>query len=258
MTLANRAVKRRRGGEWVGGGSPTPPGFVEFVKLLGPRVYWRLGEASGVTTADASPNGRDGTYVGSPTLGATGLLHGSGDTAVTFDGTDDRVTRAHDTWLNLSTTGLTVIALAHPTSVTGQRPLVSKWDDASYPSNAEWFLDCNGTTARMVLQGTSVLGVASASGVANNTTQFFAGTIEGLTARVRFYNASGLVGSGSGSATGAWPNRTEPLLVGALENGAGILGAYQGRIDEVAVFPGAMPAYLLDRLAGLALTGTPF
>jgi len=48
--------------------------------LLG---YWRFGEASGTSAADASGKGHTGTYVNSPTLGVTGLLTGDADTAVT-------------------------------------------------------------------------------------------------------------------------------------------------------------------------------
>jgi hypothetical protein len=51
---------------------------------LSPIAYWRLGEASGTSAADASGNGHTGTYVGSPTLGVAGLLTGDADTAVTF------------------------------------------------------------------------------------------------------------------------------------------------------------------------------
>lgn len=54
-----------------------------------PLLYWRLGDASGTTATDSSGNGRNGTYVGSPTLGATGLLTSDADTAVNFDGAND-------------------------------------------------------------------------------------------------------------------------------------------------------------------------
>lgn len=66
-----------------------------------PLGYWRLGEASGTTAADDSGNGNDGTYGGSPTLGATGLLPRAddSDTAVDFDGVDDAV----DTGLTVAT-----------------------------------------------------------------------------------------------------------------------------------------------------------
>jgi len=45
--------------------------------------YWRLGESSG-TNANDEVSTNDGTYTGTPTLGATGALSGDTDTAVTF------------------------------------------------------------------------------------------------------------------------------------------------------------------------------
>jgi Concanavalin A-like lectin/glucanases superfamily len=45
-----------------------------------PALYWRLGEVSGSTAADASGNGRTGTYGAGVTLGQGGALTNSGDT----------------------------------------------------------------------------------------------------------------------------------------------------------------------------------
>lgn len=65
--------------------------FAAEVLALDPLAYWRLGESSGTTAVDASGNGHDGTYEGSPTLGVDGLIVGDPDTAVEFDGSDDQV-----------------------------------------------------------------------------------------------------------------------------------------------------------------------
>lgn len=52
-----------------------------------PLAYWRLGESSGTTAADASGNSRPGTYTATGiALGQTGALAGTGDTAAAFDG----------------------------------------------------------------------------------------------------------------------------------------------------------------------------
>ncbi|MDP2710198.1 MAG: LamG-like jellyroll fold domain-containing protein, partial [Solirubrobacteraceae bacterium] len=53
--------------------------------------YWRLGESSGTTARDLK-GGRDGTYAGGVTLGASGALPGDPDTAATFNGTNGTVT----------------------------------------------------------------------------------------------------------------------------------------------------------------------
>ena len=58
-----------------------------------PHFYLRLGEASGTTAFDASPNGINGSYAqfappdGVPTLGVPGIPGGGGNTAAEFHGT---------------------------------------------------------------------------------------------------------------------------------------------------------------------------
>lgn len=49
-----------------------------------PLLYWRLGESAGPTAADASGNGRTGTYGSTVTPGAASLLTGDADTSATF------------------------------------------------------------------------------------------------------------------------------------------------------------------------------
>lgn len=57
-----------------------------------PLAYWRLGEGAGAEARDASPNGRHGTYAGSPALGEEGALASDSDAACRFDGVDDKLT----------------------------------------------------------------------------------------------------------------------------------------------------------------------
>ena len=68
------------------------------VLATNPVGYWRLGEASGTVAVDQM-GVNNGTYVNAPTLGATGLLTGDSDTAVTF------VAASHQ-WVGLSYVGL--------------------------------------------------------------------------------------------------------------------------------------------------------
>lgn len=65
--------------------------YASVIAADSPTAYWRLGEASGTSAADASGNSQTGTYEGTPTLGATGLLTGDSDTAVTLNGTTQDV-----------------------------------------------------------------------------------------------------------------------------------------------------------------------
>jgi hypothetical protein len=67
-----------------------PTAYETAVLANNPYVFYRLGEASGTTVTDSSGNNRDGTYVGSPTLGGTGGGPGS-DSAASFSGSAQNV-----------------------------------------------------------------------------------------------------------------------------------------------------------------------
>lgn len=69
---------------------PVSDSYRDTIVAQKPLAYWRLGESSGTTAVDEMGN-FDGTYEGSPTLGAAGAIDGDSDTAVTFDGSDDVV-----------------------------------------------------------------------------------------------------------------------------------------------------------------------
>jgi hypothetical protein len=52
-----------------------------------PFAWYRLSETSGSTMADSSAHSRSGSYTGTPTYGATGLVANDTDKAITFSGT---------------------------------------------------------------------------------------------------------------------------------------------------------------------------
>jgi PKD repeat protein len=66
--------------------APADP-YGKAVYDSGPDLYWRLGEASGATAADASGNDRTGSYGSGVGLGVPGALSGTSNTAVSVDGT---------------------------------------------------------------------------------------------------------------------------------------------------------------------------
>jgi hypothetical protein len=69
----------------VFGSEPLPSGYYAELLADSPVGLWKLAETSGTTAADSSGNGRNGTYVNSPTLGATGLLPSVADGTAHFD-----------------------------------------------------------------------------------------------------------------------------------------------------------------------------
>ena len=64
--------------------------YSSIVLAKGPVGYWRLGEADGPTAFDASGNGYDGAYLGSPALGQPGAIVNDPDTAIGLNGPDSK------------------------------------------------------------------------------------------------------------------------------------------------------------------------
>lgn len=87
------------------------------VLALSPLLYWRFGETSGTSAADSSGNGRNGTYIGSPTLGTAGLLWQDADKSCTFDGVNDRVEIADAAWMDVTT--FSIVAMIKRTATSG-------------------------------------------------------------------------------------------------------------------------------------------
>ena len=95
---------------------PTPPtdNYGKSVTTDSPTLYWRLNEAAGATTAvDANGNGVDGTYYNGTVQGLASDVV-PGDTAAGFDGSDDLVSSntsfnnptvfSIEAWFNTTTT----------------------------------------------------------------------------------------------------------------------------------------------------------
>jgi Concanavalin A-like lectin/glucanases superfamily len=64
--------------------------YSQLVLVKRPVAYWRLGEPSGPTAADASKHGHTGRYVGNPTFGEVGAIRASTNRAVGLNGPSSR------------------------------------------------------------------------------------------------------------------------------------------------------------------------
>jgi hypothetical protein len=126
--------------------------YSAFVLAKGPVGYWRLGEPDAsppAAAADASGNGQDGTYIGSPTLGQPGAIANDPDTAIgcSGPGSGDYVDIADPASQAFSQPtsglGLTVEVWMRPDVLTfpGQTtdPYVH-WLGKGTPANFEWAL----------------------------------------------------------------------------------------------------------------------
>jgi concanavalin A-like lectin/glucanase superfamily protein/Big-like domain-containing protein len=212
-----------------------------------PVAYWRLGEGSGTSAADASGNGNAGTYQNGPVLGQPGLISG-GDMSVSFDGTNDRVLAADSSGLSpntaVSVEAWVRAATLAPSPGSYRTVLIkgsSYWlrvDNVSGVQRARFFISDAGT-----YYGVTATGVALTTG----TTYHLVGTYDGTTLRI-YING---VQQGSAAHAGAIDDSTTFLQISTSTAGF----VWDGRIDEPAVYPTALIPSALRRHFSEGLIG---
>jgi subtilisin family serine protease len=199
--------------------SNTASEYAAAVLADSPIAYWRLGEASGTTAMDVTGTGHNATYRNSPILGVPGLIDADPDTAVSFDGTDDRVgvpdatdintggpypTRTVELWFKPdrvtkrqvlyeqggTSTGLGIYLYSGQVYVigwsSGWGPL---WVSAAVTTNTRYHvvlvLDQPGSRLEGFLNGTS-MGIATGAGQLQTTTDNIA--IAAMEQHTRFHD----------------------------------------------------------------------
>jgi len=197
-----------------------------------PVHYYRLGEASGSTATDTMGNG-NGTYVASPTLGATGIPQNT-DKAATFNGTTQYVGSIPITGLNTGASVVFSVECWVNSSVTTGRSAIS-YGDANVANGSIWMgIDATG-------HPTLTCGSASAtSGTAISTATWYhlVGTGDG--SNMRLYVNGSLV-AGPTAYTSAIPTTASTGTVGARYNN-GHDAFFSGTIDEAAFYAYALTA----------------
>jgi hypothetical protein len=217
--------------------SGTPVTYSSTVLGDSPAAYWRLGEASGTGAADSSGNGNGGSYAGGVTLGAPALINDA-NTSASFDGSDDRMYFSDSASLS-PTAAISLEAWIRPdvvpTTPGSAWNLVSKWGTALLYLTG-------GASPKFVFalfdSGSSSYAptAVSTTTVAVGTTYHVVGTYDG--ASLRLYVNDVLEGTLARSGTVA-----DSSFGGALAGGGwGTLPspAFQGRVDEVAIYGTAL------------------
>jgi hypothetical protein len=201
-----------------------------------PNAYWRLGEATGSTAADAAGNSNTGTYYGGVTLGATGALGGSPNTASTADGVDDYISVTDSA--TLSPAAITVETWVKVNAYSGSFPrLVSKLG-----SHELIMYTYAGTQGRLEWKVTS----GSPAVTVNTTTVYadrlllgewyhVAATFDGSNARIYINGAQ----KATAAATGALVDSNQPTYIAARSATDRHIAA---TLDEVAIYPAALAA----------------
>jgi hypothetical protein len=201
-----------------------------------PTAYWRVGEASGTTAADASGNGRTGTYTGSPSLGKPGALAGDSNTAVALDGTSQYIQVPFSTALNPST--FTLEAWVNPTGGSDRfRSVITSRDVATSTVRGYMLYASSANTWQLWLGTGSTYAKLYGPPVALNTWTHLAATYDGTTARL--YVNGTLAASAPLTYT---PNSTRPLRIGAGKTETAPDYLFPGRLDEIATYPTPLTA----------------
>ena len=231
--------------------SASPPrSYRQRVLKDSPSFYWRLGESSGSTAADSSPNGRTGLYKPGTTKGVTGAIPSGTNTAVRFNGSTGLVTAAH------AVTGpqaFTIELWFRTTTNTGGKLIGFGSSQARTSKNYDRHL-------YMMNDGQLVFGVYNGakrvieSGSAYNDGQWhYAVATLSPTAGLAFYVDNQLVGTNAAtsaqSGTGYWRVGGDNLKGWSLDPRANSQAPtepnsyyFAGSIDEVAVYPYAFAA----------------
>ena len=219
--------------------SALPPGggtgYSATVLADSPAAYWRLGEASGTTAADASGNGRAGSYLNTPTLGQPGALSGDANTAVAFNGTNEYVQVPYAGPLNPAT--FTVEAWAFVTGGQGTfRSLVTSRDYAAGNSRG-YVLYAGNDNNWQFWTGNGSWEVLDGPAVTLNQWTHLVASYDG--ASMRLYVNGALASS---QAAGYLQNAVRPLRVASGNTDGAANFFLPGRVDEVAVYAGALSA----------------
>ena len=196
-----------------------------------PTAYWRLGESAPATTAVDERGGANGTYAGTPGLGASGLLSAPGETntAVSFDGVNDLVSTP------LTNTSAQLAAFS-----------LEAWVKRSgAPAATQTIVAANGTFLRVAARasaasfgfwnGSSSQVVSTVTSVVDNAAHHVVGTWDGTTLRIYLDGklSSFLVPTGTPSA------QTDAFTIGDVAGGT---SWFAGTIDEVAFYRAALGA----------------
>ena len=185
-------------------------------------------DATSSSVEDSTSNNHDGVKraAGEPLYSSSGLVDGAQD----FDGSDDIVNISHDSSLNLESTDFTVsVWLRHDTSSGAQR-FVSKRDLAVVEG---WHLE---------RQSDGLLRCLAWQGAGNSVSLVGGSVSDGVWHFVVFkrdgdswYSVLDDVVVGSTVDSDSIVSSTEPVLFGAVKQGSGESGYYNGLLDEIRV-----------------------
>ena len=203
-----------------------------------PLAYWRLGELSGATAVDATPNARHGSYSGTHSKGAAGGLAHDADTAVqyTAGGTYGSWSRpannfAFEAWVQPTTTH-EIDGEGYTTwGTSGQRYAFAADHQGDTAAGAGLSIGTNGISVYEHGSGYMPALLVWQGSVPSNAWTHVV---------VNYVNRTpSLYVNGVWKDTGTQSSR--PNVYAPLAIGTGAYGDFPGRIDEAAFYGSALP-----------------
>jgi hypothetical protein len=199
-----------------------------------PAAYWRMGESSGTTMADASTNGNNGSY-SSVALGQPGALTGDKATAVAFDGHTAGATVASSPSLQVKR--ITIELWIKKTTEAGYGVYLAKNFVSRGGVGSGWFqLLNNSYTGRLEFRvtGDTEPALVSSTPLALNSWYYVVATYDGAVANI--YLNGTLDGSLPVVATPAQTD--DPLFIARRPDG------YYNNVvlEDLAIYPAALSA----------------
>lgn len=209
-----------------------------------PILYWRMNTTSGTTVTDYSGSARNGTTANSPTLNSTGLVAGDSNTAMTFNGTNQRVALNSASWMDVS--NITLEAIVKPTSISAIGSILDRDSSGTAPRIFQFRITAAGKFEVIFWDTTGALWTTT------GTTTLVAG------------NTYHLAATHDGSITKLYVNgkldqtqaHVGTMQVGTRNFGVGANAAtyqfFNGVIDEVAWYDTALSADTIAEHASVA------
>ncbi|HSN05714.1 MAG TPA: signal peptidase I [Candidatus Angelobacter sp.] len=241
------------------------PGYPSVVLGLGPWLYWRLDDTTGVTAADSSGNGRTGTYLpdagpASFTRGVAGALtSGSPDLAVTLNGTTACLATTSTTAVS-APTQLTEVVWFRTTSTAGGKLLGFEAPRAGVAAmsaggayDRQLYLDAAGRVW-FGIGTTTRVGISSPAGLNDGAWHMAAATLgpAGMALYVDGAQVATDPATAAASYSGWWRAGCGNLSgwVAFWDGGGSPTGStnqarnfpFAGSLDEVAVYPTPLTA----------------
>lgn len=233
--------------------------YSDAVLALSPAGYWRLGESSGTSAADASGNGLTGTYENGVVLGAAGAIAGDSDTAATFDGLNDRVITA-STSSPSGASGLSVIAwvklAALPIDTISNRATIMAAGDLKTPATRRFGFQVKTSTqlrADISNGSTANQNDITLSEALVTDTWYMLGMTWTPSTVVKYYVNGQVAGQVTSSILASLNSASLPISMGTEQDAS--RARLNGVIDEAALFGSVLSDANIADLYELGISG---